>query len=147
MPGTRDEEIMRFEGRAWRDRRSKFWLVEVPLLDVITQGGSKRDALRMIADAIERLVERKGFKVDLRPLNGSAFTIGANQESVLIALMLKRQREAHRLTLMDVARRLNSKSPNAYARYEQGRSVPTVEKLDQLMKAIDPAFEPILKVA
>ncbi len=138
---------MRFEGRAWRDKRSKAWLIEVPLLDVMTQGTSKRDAIRMIADALESLVDRKGFKVDVRPLNGAAFTVGANQESVLIALMLKRQREAHRLTLMDVARRLKSKSPNAYARYEQGKSVPTVEKLDQLMKAIDPAFEPILKVA
>jgi len=101
----------------------------------------------MIADAIEILVDRKGFSVDVRPLTGSAFTIGANQESVLIALMLKRQREAHRLTLMDVARRLKAKSPSTYARYERGKSLPTVEKLDQLMKAIDPAFEPILKVA
>ena len=138
---------MRFEGRAWKDTGSKFWLAEVPLLDVMTQGTSKRDALRMVAEAIEILVNRKGFKVDVRSLNVSAFTIGANQESVLIALMLKRQRVAHRLTLMDVARRLKSKSPNAYARYEQGKSVPTVAKLDQLMKAINPAFEPILKVA
>ena len=138
---------MRFEGRAWREKRSKVWLIEVPLLDVMTQGTSKRNAIRMIADAIESLIDRRGFKVNVRPLNGAAFTVGANQESVLIALMLKRQREAHRLTLMDVARRLKSKSPNAYARYEQGKSVPTVEKLDQLMKAIDPAFEPILKVA
>jgi len=46
-----------------------------------------------------------------------------------------------------VARRLGQKSPNAYARYEQGRSVPTVEKLNELMRAIDPGIEPILKVA
>jgi transcriptional regulator with XRE-family HTH domain len=36
---------------------------------------------------------------------------------------------------------------NAYARYEQGKSVPTVEKLNQLMRAIDPGFEPVLRVA
>ncbi len=65
----------------------------------------------------------------------------------MIALMLKRQREAHRLTLIEVAQRLGQKSPNAYARYEQGKSLPTVEKLNKLMKAIDPGFEPILKVA
>ena len=65
----------------------------------------------------------------------------------MIALMLKRQREAHRLTLAEVARRLGQKSPNAYARYEQGKSLPTVEKLNKLMKAIDPECEPILKVA
>jgi transcriptional regulator with XRE-family HTH domain len=47
---------------------------------------------------------------------------------------------------MDVARRLKSRSPNAYARYEQGKSVPTVEKLNQLMKAIAPECDPILKL-
>jgi len=137
---------MRFEGRVWKDKGSKYWLVEVRLLDVMTQGTSKDDAYHMIADAIETLVDQKGFKIDVRPLGGDAVTIGATQESVLIALMLKRQREAHHLTLMEVARRLGQKSPNAYARYEQGRSVPTMDKLNELMKAIDPGFEPILKV-
>ena len=138
---------MRFEGRVWKDKGSKYWLVEVRLLDVMTQGTSKDDAYHMIADAIETLVDQKGFKIDVRPLGGDAVTIGATQESVLIALMLKRQREAHHLTLMEVARRLGQKSPNAYARYEQGRSVPTMDKLNELMKAIDPGFEPILKIA
>ena len=100
----------------------------------------------MVADAVELLVDLKSFKVNVRGA-GDTFTIGANRENALIALMLKRQREAHRLTLMDMARRLKSKSPNAYARYEQGKSVPTVEKLDELIKAIDPALEPTLKVA
>jgi hypothetical protein len=122
-------------------------MVDVALLDVSTQGTSKSDALRMIADAIEALVDRKRFKVDVREVDVNVFTIGANDDAPLIALMLKRQREAHGLTLMDLAGRMNSKSPNAFARYEQGKSVPTVTKLKQLLKAIDPAFEPVLKVA
>ena len=138
---------MRFEGRIWKDKGSKYWLIDVPLLDVMTQGTSKDDAYSMIADAIESLVNQKGFKVDVRPLGSESFTLGASQENAMIALMLKRQREAHRLTLAEVARRLGQKSPNAYARYEQGKSLPTLEKLNKLMKAIDPAFEPILKVA
>ena len=138
---------MRFEGRVWKDAGSKYWLIEVPLLDVVTQGASKKDAYFMIADAIEGLANRKKFHVDVRPLNSETFTIGSNVDNVMIALMLKRQREAHRLTLMEVARRLGQKSPNAYARYERGESLPTVEKLNKLMKAIDPAFEPILKIA
>jgi predicted RNase H-like HicB family nuclease len=138
---------MRFEGRVWKDKGSKYWLIEVPLLDIMTQGTSKSDAYCMIADAIESLVNRKGFKTDVRPLNKELFTVGANPESVIVALMLKRQRESHHLTLLEVARRLGQKSPNAYARYEQGTSLPTVEKLNQLMKAIDPGCEPILKIA
>jgi predicted RNase H-like HicB family nuclease len=138
---------MRFEGHVWKDKKSKYWLIEVPLLDVMTQGVSKKDAYTMIADAIESLVGRKGFEVDVRPLNKELFTVGASIESVMVALMLKRQREFHRLTLLEVAQRLGQKSPNAYARYEQGKSLPTVEKLNTLMKAIDPGCEPILKIA
>ena len=138
---------MRFEGRVWKDKNTKYWLIEVPLLDVTTQGLSKEDAYRMIANAIETLVAKKLFKINVRPLYRESFTIGANHEIHLIALMLKRQREAHHLTLQEIAHRLGQKSPNAYARYEQGKSVPTVEKLNELMRAIDPSYEPILKVA
>jgi hypothetical protein len=140
-------KTMRFEGCVWKDKSSKYWLVEVPLLDVMTQGISKKDAYTMIADAIKGLVNRKGFEVDVRPLNKEFFTVGASIESVLVALMLKRQREFHRLTLLEVAQRLGQKSPNAYARYEQGKSLPTVEQLNKLLKAIDPGCEPILKIA
>ena len=145
-PGV-EEKLMRFEGRIWKDNKSKNWLIEVPLLDVMTQGASKEDAYRMIADAVETLVDQKKFNANVRPSGTTEFTLGANQEGPLIALMLRRQREAHHLTLMEMAQRLNSKSPNAFARYEQGKSIPTIEKLNELMKAIDPAFEPILKVA
>jgi predicted RNase H-like HicB family nuclease len=141
------DNYMRFEGRTWKDKGSKYWLIEVPLLDVTTQGTSKEDAYRMIADAIEALIHQKGFKIDARSAGGGNFTIGASDENALIALMLKRQREAHHLTLVELANRLGQKSPNAYARYEQGKSVPTVEKLKELMKAIDPGFEPVLKIA
>jgi hypothetical protein len=138
---------MRFEGRVWKDQGSRYWLAEVPLLDVMTQGTSKSNAYKMIADAIQSLIDKEGFRVNARLVGGESFTVGANQETLLIALMLKRQREAHRLTLQEVAHRLGQKSANAYARYEQGKTVPTVEKLSQLMRAIDPGLEPILRVA
>jgi predicted RNase H-like HicB family nuclease len=137
---------MRLEGRVWNDVGSRFWLVEVPLLNVMTQGTSKTDAYRMIADAIECLANQQGFQIDVRPLGGDTLSIGATDETVLIALMLKRLRESHSLTLQEVATRLGQKSPNAYARYEQGKSVPTVEKLSELLRAIDPGAEPILRM-
>ncbi|MCJ7679096.1 MAG: helix-turn-helix domain-containing protein, partial [Candidatus Aminicenantes bacterium] len=42
----------------------------------------------------------------------------------------------HGLTLKDVARRLGVRSLNTYARYEQGRAVPTVETFDRLLTAL-----------
>jgi transcriptional regulator with XRE-family HTH domain len=40
--------------------------------------------------------------------------------------------------LAEAADRLGARSRNAYARYEQGRTVPTVAKLDELLKAVAP---------
>ena len=56
----------------------------------------------------------------------------------MISLLLRRQREKSGLTLAEAAERMGAKSRNTYARYEQGTSVPTVEKLNQLLHAVSP---------
>ena len=56
----------------------------------------------------------------------------------MVRLLLRRQREKSGLSLADVANRLGAKSRNAYARYERGTSVPTIEKLDELLQAVSP---------
>ncbi|MBI4403425.1 MAG: type II toxin-antitoxin system HicB family antitoxin [Deltaproteobacteria bacterium] len=139
---------MRFEGFWLKPdgKKNKYWHIEVPILGICTQGKSKQDAFLMIKDAIELAVESKGFKVKVLPGDDNTFTVGANNTKVFVAFMLKQQRSSHGLTLQEVANRLKVASPNAYARYEQGKSVPTVEKLTELLLAIDPEHEPILKV-
>lgn len=88
----------------------------------------------------------RGFRVTLYP-GRETFEVGANSVSVLIALLLRRQRERQGLSLADAAARLGQSSRNAYARYEQGRAVPTVEKLEELLKAIAPDQEIISRFA
>ena len=54
----------------------------------------------------------------------------------------------HRMErLADVAERLGAKSRNAYARYEQGESVPTADKLMELLVALDPGRDFVLSEA
>ena len=45
-----------------------------------------------------------------------------------------------RIALAEVAKRLGLKSRNAYARYEQGRSVPTIGKVSEFMSALGSDF-------
>ena len=127
---------MRFPGRIRKDGR--FWLAEIPAFDAMTQGRTKREAYEMAGDLIETMADVRGFRVTVYPTGGESFEIGANRVGVLLALLLRRQRERQGLTLAQAAERLGQRSKNAYARYEQGRSVPTVEKLEQLLKAIAP---------
>lgn len=140
---------MRFEGKLCRPagKKDKFWGVEIPLLHIHTQGHTQKEAYLMARDAIETLVNRKGFRVSIFPADNDAFTIDSNDRKTFIAFLLKRNREFKQLSVRDVVKRMNSKSPNAYAQYETGRISPSIDKLIELLKAIDPAFEPVLKAA
>jgi hypothetical protein len=125
---------MRFAGRVFKIGR--YWAVEVPILDVVTQGRTKQDALVMIADAVRILVGKPGVTVDVYPGSGDRFEIGSRDPAALTALLLRRARQRAGLSLAQVATRLGATSVNAYARYEQGRSVPSVAKLSQLFSAV-----------
>jgi DNA-binding transcriptional regulator YiaG len=125
---------MRFVGKVFKV--GKYWPIEIPILDIATQGRTKKEAFEMIADAVESLVNKKGFEVRVFGRKGGVFEIGASDQGALTALLLRRMRLKAGLSLEEVAARLGSKSPNSYARYEQGRSVPSVEKLTQLFSAV-----------
>jgi hypothetical protein len=125
---------MRFEGRVVKTGR--FWAVEIPILGIATQGRSKKDAYAMAADAVETLVNTPGFQAAIFPGAGEYFEVGAENQAALTALLLRRQRVMRGLSLREVARRLGAKSLNSYARYEQGRAVPSVERLTRLLAAV-----------
>jgi DNA-binding XRE family transcriptional regulator len=99
----------------------------------------------MVADLLETLVNRPGFTVTVHPGKGGDFEVSATDTRFLIALLLRRQREASGLSLAEVAKRLGAKSRNAYARYEQGQSVPSVEKLSELLAVISPGRDIVLR--
>ena len=90
----------------------------------------------MIADAIETLVNKPDFKIHVFPGKGEYFEVGASDESAFTAFLLRRKRIKSGLSLAEVSRKLGSKSLNTYARYEQGKTVPTVPKLSQLLSAV-----------
>src|SRR6185295_18472861 len=106
---------MRFEGKVFRDGR--FWLAEIPLLDAMTQGRTRKEALRMIGDWLETMIDRSGFHVNVYPRDSSTFEVSGSDAAAMIALLLKRRRHASGASLRDVATRLGSSSRNAYARY------------------------------
>lgn len=136
---------MRFEGRIGRD--GGLWLVEIPAFDAMTQGRTKREALAMAKDLIETMADAAGFEVAVHPTGRATFEVGANRVGPLLALLLRRQRERQGLTLAEAAERLGQRSKNAYARYEQGRAMPTVEKLEQLLKAVAPDQRIVWRIA
>ena len=125
---------MRFAGRVLK--ANKHWAVEVPILELVSQGRSKKEALDMIADAVESLANRRGFKLQVFPGTGDYSEVGSEALATLTALLLRRARRRSGLSLSEVAVRLGIASINAYVRYKQGRSIHTVQKLSQLFDAV-----------
>ncbi|MGB5159747.1 MAG: helix-turn-helix transcriptional regulator [Thermoanaerobaculia bacterium] len=133
---------MRFSGRVWKD--GSHWLAEVPLFEALTQGRTRREALEMIEDWFASMVDRPGFSVEALSTGEDEFEVTSTDLKSMISLLLQRRRQESGLSLADAAERLGVKSRNAYARYERGDSVPTIEKLDQLLKAISPDRDVVL---
>ncbi len=134
--------MLLFQGSVWKD--GAFWLAEVPMLNAVTQGRTKKQAYEMIVDLIETMVDQPGFRVVLFPGKGNVFEIGSDNTEELVALLLQRKRQFSGLTLADAAKRLEQSSRNAYARYEQGKAVPTLSKLTKLLAAVDPEHDLVL---
>ena len=127
---------MRLSGQIYKE--GKFWIVEIPILDAMTQGRTRRNGLVMAKDLVESLANAVGFVVTVHPYGKIAFEISSNSSKELTRLILKRQRQRSGLSLAAVAQRLGSSSRNAYARYEQGKSIPSIQKMDQLLQAVSP---------
>jgi hypothetical protein len=136
---------MRFEGKVFRDGR--FWLAEIPLLGAMTQGRTRKEALIMIVDWLQTMVNRDDFMAVVHPTAGTHFEISGSDAASMTALLLRRRRESSGASLREVAARLGSSSPNAYARYERGDTVPTVDKLDALLKATTPGADFVIRPA
>lgn len=133
---------MELEGKIWKS--GKYWLVEVPAIEVMSQGFTRKEALEMIVDAVEGLVscyfpdESESFTVTIQDYKKRVFGLSSSKNSVMLAFSLKRQREVSKSTVREVSERLGSSSPNAYARYEKGRARISLDQYERLLQAVNP---------
>lgn len=142
---------MELEGRVWRDLESRWWFIEISFLDVMTQGRTRKEALAMIQDAVLEMLKDsyqdqldKQFELTVNLYENGVIGLGSSDEKLLFALGLKRQRLRSGSTIRDVSKRLKSKSPNAYARYERAQARPSLEKYAELLRAANPQRRPLL---
>ena len=119
-------------------------MIEVPDLDLMTQGHTKDEAYDMLADLLKTATDHAGFKPDIARHSNNTFLLrGRDEQSErdLIALLLKRQRARAGLSLSDMARLLKVSSKNAYARYEHGDSVPSPIMMERMLRVMGLSLE------
>lgn len=132
---------LRLPGRLEKDGR--FWLASIPLLDAMTQGRSRKEALVMVGDLVETMADVPCFRVEVIPGPGASFEIAGDAKHML-AVLLRRRRQLRGRSLADVAQLMGQTSPTVVARYEQGRSVPTWRKFLQLLDRMEPGHDLLL---
>lgn len=124
---------MILEGRVFKS--GKLWVAEIPALDASTQGHSRTDLLEMVQDLVKELLESKQAKIGVAYVKGELY-VEVRPSSELLPVILKRQRMKQGLTIRQVAARLGYKNHNAYAAYEQGKSIPSYDKFEELLVGI-----------
>lgn len=116
-------------------KSGRWWAVEIPALEAFTQARTRSEALTMAAAVVDDLAGRSlGTSAHFE---AGRILIQAEDAAGLISLVLRQKRSRAGLTLQQMAKRLGSTSPNVYARYEQGRAMPSVAILDRLLRAVD----------
>ena len=138
---------MKIQGKLVKEKGEKYWGVEIPSIGIYTQGKTKKDAYVMAKDAIEILVDKDGFEVEIEPGRNSDFFIVPSKIGPILSLILKQKRIDRGLTIEKVVENLGQTSQNAYWRYESGASSPSFEKFDQILKAINPKSSAVLIIS
>ena len=99
----------------------------------------------MPGDLLASLANRNGFSVTVHLGQGDDFEVSSPDTRGLVSLLLRRRRERSGLSLAETAERLGAKSRNAYARYERGASTPTLDNLSELLRAVSPDCDFVLR--
>lgn len=143
--------MIEFEGKVWKDPDSSWWLAEIFFLDVMAQGKTRKEALEMLKDAVKELIKdsfkisnRKKLNLKIHLYENQMIGLGASDNTLIFSLGLKRQRMISGSSIREVSKRLNSKHPNSYARYEKAQAKPSLEKCAQLLHAVNPSRRPLL---
>ncbi len=117
-------------------KEGKFWVAEIPFINMMDQGRTKKECLEMIKSAIEELISETNFKCRVEDLGTNEFVLSSDDSKTLCCFILKRLREGHGLTIREVARQLGLKSHTEYARHEAGKTAMTFETFNHYVEVI-----------
>lgn len=119
------------------------WCASVLPLGVTGYGVTRQAACTELAASLEELAaevvpSRSPFEVSVVDDGEHTLLVSASDTTRLIALLLRDQRTSYGMSLADVAEEAGARSRNAYAQYEQGKVMPTLSKLQDMLDIVAP---------
>lgn len=129
------------------------WVVRVPLLDIYTQGHTRKEALKMLKGAIRDYFDyffdkesHEDVEISIIDTGKSDIGVSCSNLSLLMSLILIKQREKRGVSIRQVVHYMGGSSPNAYKQYEYGKRKMSTEKFDALIHAVNPHARLIFRV-
>lgn len=135
---------MKLSGNYYKS--GKFWLSEIPVINMMDQGKTKTECLRMMKSGVESLINIPAFKCEVQDLGEGEFVLSSQDVKTLACFVLRRLREAEGLTIRELALQLGMKSHTEYARHESGKTAMTMETFNRYVQAIS-SKEVVIKIA
>ena len=120
------------------------WVAEIPLLHTVisSQPGAKRESL---AHNIKNLATKSKLDINLiSSTHDDGFFFEVKNVDQLLPIILKRTRQAKKLSIGDITKKLGYASRNSYAQYEYGKTKLTFAKYLELITAMDPQAKMVL---
>jgi len=135
---------MIFEGKVWKEE-DHFWLVEVPLLSLMTQGTSQQNAFDMLKDAFQSLIGKDEVTIKTTLISTNEILLEVEDTIHVLPIVLQRLRLTSEMTIKETCISIGQESKNAIARYEQGKACPSVDKFQQILAALGYDFVIVAK--
>lgn len=114
----------------------------VEQLGISASGDTRDAACKVLGDLIREHAGdyglATGWKVAVTHDGERTLHVTSNDVSRMLALLLKRARIWADLSLADVTLETGAKSRNGWAQYEQGRSEPSISKLQAMLDVVAP---------
>jgi len=131
--------MMKLKGTLQKDGR--WWIIECPALDAMTQGSSRREALEMMVDWVRTALDKPDFPVEIVAGKGLTFELLVRDPGPVLGLIVQRQRGASGMTLEQLASKLHLKSRSTAKHYERGSNAISVAKLIEILDATGAELE------
>ena len=113
-----------------------YWIAEIKELEVMTQGKTQKELIFMIQDLMQEMLfdqfeEKIECCISNKTKNSATLFI---PDHYAIPLVLKRLRSIKGKTIKEISNICGFKSKNAYAQYEQGRRMPSIEQFSKFLE-------------
>lgn len=117
------------------EKDGKYWLIEYPFLDLMTQARNDRELVTMATGLLNDASERD-LGLSVVSQSPESLRLHISDTRSYLALVISSRRQMLGMTQSQLAAKIGAKSATAVARYEQGKTSPSLEVLEKLLAAV-----------